>query len=305
MTLTIPPPDARLMIEMEDGPRVRLRRYGNRNGTRLLLSHGNGFAIDAYLPFWQRLIADYDVVVFDMRNHGLSGRSPVEKHNYAQLARDLDRIIDGVRAELGAKPTVGVMHSFSSRTAMKHAVEIGWKWDALVLYDPPNVPPPSHPVYEVMEAFENRLVKYAASRRRTFNSAAELAGEYRASRATARWVDGTHDLMARSVLRKDAGAETWSLVCTPEHEAAIYAEALKLNLWPNASDFGGPVRLVGCDPAVAGAPATGAANKALGQEGGYDYVCVENTGHLQQIERPDTCADVLIEFLGKHGLARG
>ena len=43
----------------------------------------------------------------------------------------------------------------SGRTAMKHAVEIGWRWDALVLFDPPNVPPTGHPLYKAMEVFEN------------------------------------------------------------------------------------------------------------------------------------------------------
>ena len=51
-------------------------------------------------------------------------------------------IAAGVTAELGRRTTVAVMHSFSGRTAMKHAIEIGWRWDGLVLYDPPNVPPP-------------------------------------------------------------------------------------------------------------------------------------------------------------------
>ena len=37
---------------------------------------------------------------------------------------------------------------------MKHAIEIGWRWDALVLVDPPNVPPVDHPRYAPMEAFE-------------------------------------------------------------------------------------------------------------------------------------------------------
>jgi hypothetical protein len=35
------------------------------------------------------------------------------------------------------------------------------------------------------------------------------------------------------------------LVCAPENEAAIYAEAMTLNLWPLASEFGGPVKLIG------------------------------------------------------------
>ena len=49
----------------------------------------------------------------------------------------------------------------SARTAMKHAIEIGWRWGALVLFDPPNVPPPWHPLYVAMEIFENRLTEWA------------------------------------------------------------------------------------------------------------------------------------------------
>lgn len=304
MPLDVPSPAVRFEIAMEDGPKVRLRRYGNSNGTRLLVGHGNGFAVDAYVPFWEQFLADYDVVLVDFRNHGQSDRSSAERHVYAQLARDLDRMADGVEAELGKRTTVAVMHSFSSRTAMKHAIEIGWRWAGLVLYDPPNVPPPSHPVYPAMEEFENRLVRFAGGRRRTFNAIDELTQELKESRATTRWVAGMHELMARSILRKDGGGSTYSLVCSPEIETAIYAEALKLNLWPKATDFGGPVKLVGCDPQMKGAPATGIANRALGLENGYDYEAVPNTGHLQQIERPDACAQILRDFLQKHRLTK-
>ena len=304
MPITLPAPTARFDIVMEDGPKVRVRRYGNAAGTRLVVSHGNGFAVDAYYPFWQRFLTAYDVVTFDFRNHGLSDRSSVASHTYAQLARDLDRVIAGVEAELGRRTTVGVMHSFASRTATKHAIEIGWKWAGLVLYDPPSVPPPSHPLYKAMETFEDRLVKYAGSRRRTFDAVDELAQEYAASRATSRWQPGVHELMARSVLREDQDKDTYSLVCAPEIEAAIYAQALTLDLWPQAAAMGGPTMLIGCDPDMPGAPATGAANRALGIENGYDYKAVADTGHLQQIERPDACADLLADFLARHRLTK-
>ena len=49
----------------------------------------------------------------------------------------------------------------SARTAMKHAIEIGWRWDALMLFDPPNVPPVDHPHYEAMRVFENKLTDWA------------------------------------------------------------------------------------------------------------------------------------------------
>jgi pimeloyl-ACP methyl ester carboxylesterase len=299
----IPTPSLTFEVPLEDGARIAMRRHGNPDGVRLLVTHGNGFAADAYYPYWRQLLSKFDVLVFDFRNHGQNVPVTPANHNYAQLARDLERVVMAVQAELPVCKTAGIFHSMSARTAMKHAIGIGWRWDALMLFDPPDVPPKGHPLYAGMEVFENKLTEWAKGRRRRFASIDELTEEYRQSRATARWVEGEHELMARSVLRRAPGSSGYELVCDPENEAAIYAEALTLNLWPKASEFGGPVKLVGCDPNFKGAPATGPANKALGVEGGYDYSFVEGTGHLLQIEKPDACIRLTMEFLGKHGLA--
>ena len=104
------------------------------------------------------------------------------------------------------------------------------------------------------------------------------------------------------MLRQSPDGDGYELVCDPENEAAIYAQATSLNLWPQASEFGGPVKLIGCDPNMKGS-ATGPANAALGSEGGYDYSFVEGTGHLLQIEKPQDCIRLTLEFLRKHGLA--
>jgi pimeloyl-ACP methyl ester carboxylesterase len=304
MNFVVLAPSETFDIALEDGASIRIRRHGNRDGVRLAVTHGNGFAADAYLPFWQLLTPRYDVLVFDFRNHGQN--TPVEPshHNYAQLSRDLDRVLDGIESRLGKKTTVGVFHSMSARAAMKHAIEIGWRWDVLVLFDPPNVPPVDHPRYQAMEVFENKLTEWALGRRRKFASVEELATEYLKSRATERWVAGAHELMARSVLRKSPDGDGYTLVCAPENEAAIYAEALTLNLWPRASAFGGPVKLIGADPDLKGAPATAQTNQALGVENGYDYAFVPGTGHLLQIENPAECARLVEEFVAKWGLRR-
>jgi len=263
----------------------------------MLLSHGNGFAADAYLPFWQHLTGKYDVLVFDFRNHGQNIPADPPNHNYAQFARDLDRVIAAVNSRLGEKTTVGIFHSMSARAAMNHAIEIGWRWNALVLFDPPNVPPESHPRYRAMRMFETTLTQWARGRRRRFATVEELAQDYLQSRAAKGWVTGAHQLMAKSVLRKSALADGYELVCAPENEASIYAEALTLDLWPDARAFGGPVKLIVADPALDAAPPTALTNQILAAENGYDYEFVAGTGHLLQIEKPLACVRVVEEFL--------
>ena len=303
MPLEVPTPNTTFDVTLDDGAKIRMRRHGNRDGVRLLLSHGNGFAADAYFPYWRHFLEKFDLLVFDFRNHGQNVPAVPANHTYEQLTRDLETVVQAVKAELGERPTAGIFHSMSGRTAMKHALEIGWRWDALVLVDPPNMPPPEHPAFPPMAAFEKRLTAWARSRRRHFASVAELTEEYRQSRATARWVDGAHELMARSVLRKSPDGEGYELVCAPENEASIYAQAMTLNLWPDADEFDGPVKLIGCDPQVKGGPAIAAANLALGREGGYDYSFVAHTGHLLQIENPRASADLTMDFLADCGLA--
>jgi pimeloyl-ACP methyl ester carboxylesterase len=301
MPFELPTPSTILDVTLDDGAGIRVRRHGNPDGVRLLLSHGNGFAADAYFPYWRHFLTQFDLMVFDFRNHGQNVPAVPPHHTYEQLAQDLERVVQAVKAEFGERPTAGIFHSMSGRTAMKHALEVGWRWDALILVDPPNVPPPEHPAFPPMAAFEKRLTAWARSRRRHFATVAELTEEYKQSRATARWVEGAHDLMARSVLRRSG--EGYELVCAPENEAAIYAQAMTLNLWPRADEFEGPVKLIGCDPQVKGGPAIAAANAALGREGGYDYTFVAHTGHLLQIEKPQECVAVTMDFLGDCGLA--
>ena len=45
---TIPEPQATADVPTQDGAHIILRRYGNSEGPRLVLSHGNGLAIDLY-----------------------------------------------------------------------------------------------------------------------------------------------------------------------------------------------------------------------------------------------------------------
>lgn len=300
--MRIPDPVETFELHMDDGARISVRRHGRAGRTRLFITHGNGFAIDGYAPFWVPLADDFDVVVFDMRNHGESPAAGADGHHYRQMARDLETIHRSVSARLGAAPSVGVFHSMSGRAAMKHAVEIGWRWDALALFDPPNVPPHGHPEHKRMARFERKLVEWALERTEQYASPDELAREYRESRAHGGWVPQAHALMANAVLRPSDGGFT--LACPRELEASIYLAALTLNLWPPASAFGGPVKLIAADPEAARSP-TAHANRALAAEQGYAYEAVPGTGHMLQIEKPQECVEALRRFLHDSGMEAG
>lgn len=302
MPLEIPSPLKVLDVPLDDGASIRVRQHGNPDGVRLFMSHGNGYAIDGYLPYWERFLDRFELIIFDFRNHGENVPATPANHTYAQLSRDLERVYRHVTAVLGNKRTAGIFHSMSGRTAMKHALEIGFRFDALVLFDPPNVPPSDHPVYPAMQAFEVRLTEFARNRRTHFASTDELAMDFAKSRVGQAWVPGVHQLMARSVLRKNPDGDGFVLVCDPANEAGIYKEAMSMNLWPRARDFSGPVKLIGADPDLRGGPATGRANHALGTENGYDYNFVPGTGHMLQIENPDACARLALAFLKECGL---
>ena len=66
---------------MTDRVQVRIRRGGNPEGIRLYLSNGNGFAIDGYRVFWEPLLGEFDLILFDMRNHGRNDPSGADGHN--------------------------------------------------------------------------------------------------------------------------------------------------------------------------------------------------------------------------------
>ncbi|MFK3664137.1 alpha/beta fold hydrolase [Ochrobactrum teleogrylli] len=287
--------EQQFLASMDDGASILLRRLGNRNGLRLFITHGNGFAVDGYRDFWEPLIDEYELVLFDMRNHGHNPPAGGDGHGYRQFTRDLESIYNAGNAAFGAKPSVGVFHSMSARSALKQSVEGPRLWDALVLFDPPSVPPETHPLYEAMRAFEIKLLNWALERPSNFRSPEELEAFYQTNRAQARWTERSRTDMARAILRpvKDG----WALSCQRELEAAIYLQALSLSLWPRASDLKQPAMLIGADPDRTDAGPTGKANRALALEGGFAYEAVMGTGHLLQIEEPQACRTAMVSFI--------
>jgi pimeloyl-ACP methyl ester carboxylesterase len=300
MSLTVPAPHAVIEVVGEEGARFRVRRHGVASGPRLLISHGNGFGIDGYFHFWRRFLGAFDVIVFDMRSHGDNPRADPAHHGYAHMTGDLDAICRAVGDEFGRKPTTGLFHSMSAQCAMLQALAGNSGLAALVLFDPPNVPRPGHAVRVKMAEYEHKLAHWARHRRDHFDDPLALANEYASTRSGRRWAAGTAELLARAVLQPDL-AGGWALACPKELEASMYLQGIPLGLWPKRRQFAMPVKLIGADPDTPYPAATGLSNRALADEGGFDYAAIPGTSHLLQLEEPDVCADAALEFLREIG----
>jgi pimeloyl-ACP methyl ester carboxylesterase len=183
---------------------------------------------------------------------------------------------------------------------MKRALIHGWLWEAMVLFDPPMVPPPGHRLHDECDR-EMRLLSHWAMRRQDrFDDPAELAGQLAATRGFAGWVAGAHALAARAVLRRDG--EAWVLACPGELEARIYEGNGTIDIWPQASDFERPVLVVASDPEHAAAQTPATSCRALAEECGFPYVSIPGTGHFLQIEEPERCAAEVLDFAAGIGM---
>ena len=300
--IEVPPPLAMVDAVASDGAVLRLRRHGNpQAATRLFLSHGNGFAIDGYIEFWRHFLADFDVVAFDMRNHGRNPLAVPPNHDYPHMMADIGAVARTARAEFGEKPTVGLFHSMSAQSSLLQVLRGGSEFAALILFDPPNVPPGDGPARLAMLGYLRMLTMWAGARRDSFADPAELAEEFAASRTGQAWTPATPGTVAQALLRRDG--ETWRLSCPRDLEASMYRQGMTLDLWPRRDQVPVPVTLVGADPAREHAAATGLSNRQLAQEGGFDYRTLPGTSHLMQLEQPGACAGLVTDILGKSRLA--
>ncbi|MDH3235308.1 MAG: alpha/beta hydrolase [Alphaproteobacteria bacterium] len=308
MSSAVPEPRETLDLVMPDGAHILARVHGNPAGPRLVLAHGNGFAIDAYVPFWGRLLDGYEVVVHDLRNHGRNPLFGSPGHNIEGFARDHATLLRAIPERLGAKPTAGLYHSVSAIAALTHATSLEegapLPWAALVLFDPPIIPSPGHQLHAMAQGMELFLANWAMSRPDRFADPAELAAQFSSAKGLSRWIAGAHEGMARAVLR--AEGDGWVLSCPRALEAATYVGNAYSRLWealPRLQAHRDRVLLVCSDPDIEDARSPSFTGRAAAETFGIQRTAIPNTTHLLQIEAPEPCAKAATAFLSERGLA--
>lgn len=278
-------------INVDSKTTILLRRHGNPDGIRLILSHGNGLAADLYSPFWSRLLEDFDLFVYDLRNHGWNSVGDLGDHNMPTLVSDHDRIIDEIGVQYGDKLQVGVYHSLSSLTPLLSESK-GSQYSALVLFDPP-LCKPGRSFFD----FEEAAVRMSKStRRRTFQFEAkesftdlyEIFPTYQAA------VPGVVELLADTTLRESSDGEGLELRCPREYEAQIVDYASIFGVFIDFSKVRCPVKVVGADPTL---PYSYLPSLNLSDISSVAYDFLPNATHMLQLEQPEECVAIMRDFI--------
>ena len=291
----IPEPLSTHGVQVDDDTVIILRRHGNPEGPRLVLSHGNGLAIDLYYPFWSLLNSDFDVVVHDLRNHGWNEVGAIEAHGVDAFSRDHDRILEAINSLYGEKPTVGIFHSVSALASL-HTPSKGGNYSALVLFTPPLSNTGSRYREFVLRA--RRTADMLRRRTQRFQSREELAELHSYLPYLQRAVPGAFELVARTTLRDSRDGHGFELRCPSEYEARIWDN---LSTYAVSADFDAlrcPTKIVESDPA---SPIPDAPPFDYGDVD-IDHETLLGTTHFLQLERPEECAASMLRFLGQVGI---
>jgi pimeloyl-ACP methyl ester carboxylesterase len=286
---------------MSDGAVIWLRRYGNPAGPRLVMSHGNGLAIEAYVLFWRQFLNSYDVVLFDMRNHGQNPLHEAAGHRWNRFVIDMEEILDAIDEQFGGKPVVGVFHSLSAVTAVKHADHYRGRWEGLILFDPPIYPRHGHPLQPVEDAHMHDMVRRASRRPSRYDNPALLAQQFKRRPEFQGWVPGAAEQLAEATLRRNTQTGSWELCCPREFEAYIYQTNNDLSVWtalcrPLKET---PITIIGADPEMENQLPSASICRAVAEEACLPYCSIPRTTHFLQFEQPELCYKATIEALAE------
>lgn len=293
----LPEPISVCETRLDDDTVTTLRQHGNPSGPRLVLCHGNGLAIDLYYPFWSQLTGDFDLIVYDLRNHGWNRVGVRREHNVPVMIQDFGLILESIDHHYGSKPKIGVFHSVSGLISLLSPPQIN-SCIAQILFDPPVCKPGSSQA-EFDAAAEHAA---AMTRRRghRFQTEEEFADFLSYMPAFTRVLPGVLQLMARTTLRKSPDGQDYELRCPREYEAQIMDYVRSFSPLVDLETLPCPTKVVGADPTL---PYAYLPTFDLSHVMTVDYDFIPDATHLLQLEQPAECVTAVRQFLEHKGLA--
>lgn len=124
------------MLAVGDGRQVHVRDEGPRDAPAIVLLHGSNADLHTWQAWTDALSADYRVVRFDQRGHGLTGPAADADYSIEAFAGDVDAVVDA----LGVERFVLAGNSMGGAIAMQYAIASPERLDGLVLVDASGAP---------------------------------------------------------------------------------------------------------------------------------------------------------------------
>ena len=290
----VPEPSEVLAVHLTNGATAQVRRHGNPLGPRVILSHGCGLAADTYLPYWLLFKDSVDLLVFDFRSHGWNLEDDHASLNFPTFVDDYDTILRSIGQRFGEKPAVGVFHSMSALTALLFEQNRSG-FAGLVLFDPPIQEPGRNP--EDLVYISEHMSRGVPRRRDLFESHDDYIAHMDENPAHQRLRPGVSALMAETLLRPDG--EGYALRCPKEHEAQIYRFSYGWSMQIDTRQVKCPIRVVGSDPTTS---FTFMPSMDFDEIARMNYDFLPEATHMLQLEEPERCAAITLEFLNEIGL---
>lgn len=272
-------------VTLPDGARVHVRDSGG-TGALMILLHGSNSSLHTWEPLKRELGSAYRIVTLDLPGHGLTGATPTNRYDTAEMVAT----VDGVATALGLQRFILGGNSMGGGVSWNYALAHPDKVSALLLLDaggmPPragDAPPKSNIGFRIMRSSFGRWIGGQITPRFLIRQSLEQS-------------------VANPARITDADVDRyWELLRFPGNRAATMmrfsrpfvngraAERARGITAPTLVIFGREDRII--NPS--------AAESFRERIAGSEVVMLDGVGHLPMEEAPQATARVIQEFLAR------
>ncbi len=221
----------------------------------VLFGHACGFAAGSYLPLFDRLGAEMDVLAYDARGHGGSDVPPPDGDTYTAESYALDLAALGAAAATIAagRPLYFVGHSLNAAAMLRlggchpdRLRSIGFR--GLLLFEPPVFPSADRPEHTECREKDTKLIARTLNRRDRFAGPDDLVALLTGRGLFRHLAPEFLQAHAQATLRP--AGEGVVLACPPAVESATFAAFGEDSTFQRLGGFPAelPVHLIGGDP---------------------------------------------------------
>lgn len=267
------------------------------NGSSLHFAHANGFPPGSYRLLLEELAIYYHVTAMFQRPLWPSSK-PQDLQDWRPLAADLDLFL----SQENLSNVVGVGHSLGATNTLRLALQKPERFNAVILLDPVIFPPWVSVAWQLaiklglgmkihpLAARTKKRIRYFASQEAMFE-------QYRAKPVFERVSDEGLRAYIEAGSRPTLGGGV-ELIYSPEWETQIYltGSLADLDIWRGLRQLKPPLLIVRGEHTDTFQEKTAQQMKKHLPE--LQITTVPETGHLLPLEKPQTIARIILDYLG-------